>query len=59
MMMQPPRGGTVGNGIRVWPHGGGSTNPTDGTLLDKISMVTYRGIRTAAANQFVIVGANV
>jgi hypothetical protein len=59
MMMQPPKGGTIGNGIRVWPHGGGSTNPTDGTLLDKISMVTYRGIRTAAANQFVIVGANV
>ena len=59
MYQQPQRGGTVGNGIRVWPHGGGSSNPTDGTLIDKVSMVTYRSVRTAAANQFVIVGANV
>jgi hypothetical protein len=59
MYQQPQRGGTVGNGIRVWPHGGGSSNPTDGSLIDKISMATYRSVRTAAANQFVIVGANV
>lgn len=57
MMMNPQAGGTVGNGIRVWPWGGGSRNPTDGTLVDKISMACYRGIRTAAANQFVIVSA--
>lgn len=57
MYQQPQKGGSVGNGIRVWPYGGGSTNPTDGTLTDKISMVTYRGIRVAAANQFVIVSA--
>ena len=57
MMQQPQRGGTIGNGIRVWPHGGGSTNPTDGTLVDKISMACYRGIRVAAANQFVTVSA--
>jgi len=59
MMMQPQKGGTIGNGIRVWPHGGGSTNPTDGTLVDNISMACYRSVRTAGANQFVIVGANV
>jgi len=59
MYQQPQRGGTIGNGIRVWPYGGGSTNPTDGTLIDKITMATYRSIRTCAANQFVIVGANV
>ena len=58
MYMQPQKGGTVGNGIRVWPYGGGSVNPTDGTLVDKIRMATYRSIRTAAANQFVIVAAN-
>lgn len=57
MYQQPQKGGTVGNGIRVWPYGGGSTNPTDATLLDKITMATYRGIRVAAANQFVIVSA--
>jgi hypothetical protein len=57
MYQQPQRGGTVGNGIRAWAYGGGSVNPTDGTLIDKISMATYRGIRTAAANQFVIVSA--
>jgi hypothetical protein len=57
MYQQPQRGGTIGNGIRVWPHGGGSTNPTDGTLRDKISMITYRSTRVAAANQFVIVSA--
>lgn len=59
MYMQPQRGGTVGNGIRVWPYAGGSMNPTDGTLVDKITMATYRSLRTAAANQFLIVGANI
>lgn len=57
MMQNPQKGGTTGNGIRTWAYGGGSMNPTDGTLVDKIEMVTYRGIRTAAANQFVIVSA--
>lgn len=60
MMQEPQRVGnygSVGNGIRVWSHGGGSLNATDGTLVDRISMVTYRGIRTAGANQFVIVSA--
>ena len=57
MYQQPQGGGTVGNGIRVWPWGGGSLNPTDGTLRDQIEMVTYRGVRVAAANQFVIVSA--
>lgn len=58
MYQQPQKGGTVGNGIRAWAHGGGSMNPTDGDLIDKISMVTYRGIRTAGANQFVTVSAS-
>lgn len=57
MYQQPQRGGTVGNGIRVWPYGGGSFAATDGTLKDKISMVTYRGVRVAGANQFIIVSA--
>lgn len=57
MAQQPQKGGTVGNGIRVWAYGGGSTNPTDGTLVDKISMACYRGIRVAGANQFVTVSA--
>lgn len=57
MYQQPKGGGTVGNGIRVWPYGGGSLAATDGTLKDKISMVTYRGVRVAGANQFVIVSA--
>lgn len=55
MYQQPQKGGTLGNGIRVWPWGGGSTNPTDGTMLDHVSMITYRGLRVCAANQFVIV----
>lgn len=55
MYQQPQKGGTVGNGIRTWAYGGGSINPTDGTLIDKITMATYRSVRTAAANQFVIV----
>lgn len=49
--------GSVGNAIRVWAYGGGSLAATDGTLIDKITMVTYRSVRTAAANQFVIVSA--
>ena len=61
VMVQEPQKianyGSVGNGIRVWAWGGGSLNATDGTLNDKISMVTYRGIRTAACNQFLIVSA--
>lgn len=57
MYQTPQKGGTTGNGIRVWPWGGGSNNPTDGTLRDHISMVTYRGLRVTAPNQFVIVSA--
>ena len=57
MFQQPQKGGTVGNGIRVWPHGGGSLNPTDGTLQDYVEMVTYRGTRVVAANQFIQVEA--
>lgn len=53
MAQQPPKGGTIGNGIRVWPHGGGSVNPTDGTLRDNIEMACYRGMRVVAANQFI------
>ena len=58
MMYQPPqKGGTTGNGIRVWQYGGGSMNPTDATLTDGITMVTYRSIRVAGANQFITVAA--
>ena len=57
MFQQPTAGGSIGNGIRVWSYGGASRNATDGTLRDKISMITYRGLRVAAANQFVIVSA--
>lgn len=55
MYQQPPRGGTIGNGIRVWRHGGGSENPTNGTMNDNVEMITYRSIRVTAANQFIIV----
>lgn len=55
MYQEPPKGGTVGNGIRVWQYGGGSPNPTDGTMTNQIAMLTYRALRVCAANQFVIV----
>lgn len=57
MVQEPPKGGSIGNGIRVWNYGGGSTAATDGTMRDKISMITYRSTRICAANQFVIVSA--
>ena len=57
MYQEPPKGGTVGNGIRVWQYGGGSPNPTDGTMTNQIAMLTYRALRVAAANQFIIVQA--
>lgn len=57
MVQNPVKGGTVGNGIRVWAYGGGSTNPTDGTMTDNIAMIAYKGLRVCAANQFVIVSA--
>lgn len=57
MAQQPPKGGSVGNGIRVWNWGGGSTNPSDGTLRDNIEMAAYRGLRVVAANQFITVPA--
>ena len=57
MYQQPQKGGTVGNGIRVWQWGGGSLNPTDGTLRDHVEMVTYQSVRVTASNQFLqIVG---
>ena len=51
----PPKGGTIGNGIRVWQHGGGSINATNGQMVDKVEMITYRGSRVVAPNQFVLV----
>src|SRR6201985_955773 len=57
MFQQPPAGGTLGNGIRVWQHGGGSRNPSDGTMVDFIEYITYRSIRVVAANQFIQVEA--
>ncbi len=57
MYQVPPKGGTTGNGIRVWPYGGGSQNPTDGTMTDNVAYITYRGLRVCLANQFVIVSA--
>lgn len=58
MMQQPVKGGTIGNGIRVWSHGGGSSNPTNGKMEDKVEMITYRSSRVCAANQFIIVQAS-
>ena len=53
MYQAPVKGGTIGNGIRVWQWGGGSMNPTDGTMRDHVEMIAYRGLRVAAANQFI------
>jgi hypothetical protein len=58
MFQQPVRGGTVKNGIRIWQHGGGSVNPTNGTMTDNISQITYRGLRIAAASKFIIVNGS-
>lgn len=59
IMYQPPvKGGTIGNGIRVWQWGGASQNPTTGTMNDNVEMITYRSARVVAANQFVIVQAS-
>ena len=55
MVQEPVAGGTVGNGIRVWQHGGGSRNPTNGQMVDKVEMITYRGVRVVGANRFVII----
>lgn len=55
MYQQPPKGGTIGNGIRVWSHGGGSVNPTSGKMEDNVEMITYRSTRLAAGNQFLYV----
>src|SRR5690606_11574044 len=58
IMYQPvPRGGSVGNNIRVWAHGGASENPTNGTMNDNVELYTLRGSRVVAANQFVTVQA--
>jgi hypothetical protein len=55
MYENPPAGGSIGNGIRVWQHGGGSRNPTNGKMEDKVEMISYRGVRVAGANQFIVV----
>lgn len=53
MYQQPNKGGTIGNGIRVWQWGGASQNPSTGTMNDNVEMICYRGTRVVAANQFV------
>jgi hypothetical protein len=57
MVQKAPKGGTQGNGIRVWPHGGGSMNPTDGTMIDYIEFICYRSTRLVGANQFIFTEA--
>jgi len=59
IMNQPvPQGGSIGNNIRVWQHGGASMNPTNGSMNDNIELYTLRGSRICAANQFVNVEAS-
>lgn len=55
--MPPPatETGTVANGIRVWEHGGGSRKSSDGKMIDYIEMLTYRSVRCAGLNQFIVV----
>lgn len=55
MYQQPVGGGTVANGIRCWAHGGASYNPTNGKMEQLVEMITYRAIRVAAGQQFIIV----
>lgn len=55
MYQDPPKGGTTGNGIRVWQHGGGSQNPTNGKMNDNVEQICYRGTRLVAANQYLII----
>lgn len=57
MYQQPPEGGTTGNAIRLWRWGGGSPNPTDGTLNNKVEIATYRAVRLCAANHVVFLAA--
>ena len=57
MYQAPPKGGTTGNGIRVWQWGGASLNPTTGKMNDNVEMITYRGSRVVAASQFINVQA--
>ena len=57
MYQEPPKGGTVGNGIRTWAYGGGSVNATDGTMRDSVRYISYKGLRVLCPNQFVIVSA--
>lgn len=52
--IQSPQG-SIGNGIRLWRHGGGSPNATNGTLTDTVSMVSYKGLRAAGMNGFQLV----
>lgn len=59
IMTQPvPQGGSVGNNIRVWQHGGASQNPTNGTMNDNVELYTLRGTRVVSANQFINVEAS-
>jgi len=58
MYQEPPTGGSVMNGIRLWKWGGGSENPTDGTLSAQMDIATYKGIRLCAANKTVFLQAD-
>jgi hypothetical protein len=55
MYQMPPKGGTIGNGVRVWQYGGGSEKATDGTMTDNVRFIAYRSLRAVAANQFILV----
>lgn len=58
MYQEPVGGGSRGNGIRVWQYGGAAPVPTTGTADHSVSMEAYRGLRTFAANQFLILSGS-
>ena len=58
MYQEPMGGGTINNGVKVWEYGGASPAANTATMTDTVSMITYKGIRCSALNQFFTVSGS-
>ena len=58
MYQEPMGGGTIANGVKVWEYGAGAPENLTATMQHTVSMITYKGIRLAGAQQFFTVSGS-
>lgn len=58
MYQEPIGGGTIANGVKIWQYGGAAEENLTPTMDHTVSMICYKGIRLAGAQQFFTVSGS-